>query len=109
MDCIARHECEDHSSLLLLCGSQGSNSGHQAWQQAPLSAEASQQPSLVFFPKIYVCLFVFMCMGVCLHVCICTTYVPGVLGNQKRVLDPMKLVTDCFSLLYGCWELNPFL
>ena len=45
----------------------------------------------------YVCLFkIFMhaCMYVwafCLHVCLCTTYMPGAYGVQKRVLDPLEL------------------
>lgn len=30
------------------CGSQGSNSGHQAWQQAALLSEPSNQPQLAF-------------------------------------------------------------
>jgi hypothetical protein len=29
-----------------LCGSQGLNSGHQAWQQAPLPPESAHWPSL---------------------------------------------------------------
>ena len=32
-------------SLLLLCGSQGSNLGHQAWSQVPLHSELPHQPN----------------------------------------------------------------
>lgn len=35
-------------SLLLPCGTQGSNTGHQAWQQATLPAEPSCWPRLSF-------------------------------------------------------------
>jgi hypothetical protein len=32
-----------------------------------------------------------MCMGVCLHVCPCTTFVPGSHGSQKRALAILGL------------------
>lgn len=100
MDCIPRHEYEGHSSLLLPCGSMGLNSGHHAWQQALLFAEPSQQPSLFVFFLKNIHLLIFMCMGVCLLVCMCATYIPGVLGNQKRVLDAMKLELQTVSICY---------
>ena len=32
-----------------------------------------------------------MCMNVCLHICLCTMYVPSAFGVQKRALDPLEL------------------
>lgn len=32
---------------------------------------------------------------------------PGALGSQKRVLDPLELVTDHYEMPCGCWELSP--
>jgi hypothetical protein len=29
--------------------------------------------------------------SVCLHICMCTVYVPGTLRDQKKVSDPLKL------------------
>lgn len=32
-----------------------------------------------------------MCIDVCLHVCVCTTCVPGACGGQKTVLGPLEM------------------
>lgn len=32
-----------------------------------------------------------MCMSVCLHVRLCTTYLPGIHGGQERALVSLKL------------------
>lgn len=36
-------------------------------------------------------LFYFRAGVLCLHVCICTMYVPGSLGGQRKALGPLKL------------------
>ena len=41
----------DLSSLLPSCGSQGSNSGHQAWQQAPVPLLPSYWPKCIHFKQ----------------------------------------------------------
>lgn len=41
------------SSSLLLCGSQGLNSCHQTWLQAPVSAQPYYWPLFVFWDKVY--------------------------------------------------------
>lgn len=42
----------------------------------------------------------------CLHVCMCTAYVPAAYRSQKKALSPLKMeswmIVSC-----GCWELNP--
>lgn len=48
---------------------------------------------LDFFCKIKICIFTsflnyILCMGVCLHVSLCTTCVPNAFEGQKRALDP---------------------
>lgn len=45
-----------------------------------------------------------------LHVCLCTTCVPGVLGDQNRILDPLRLELYMFVSCQPCmwvWEFNP--
>lgn len=32
-----------------------------------------------------------MCTSVCLHIRMCTTYVPGAIRDQKRDSDPMEM------------------
>lgn len=55
--CHSTHvEAREHTcgvgTLLLLCGSQGLNSGHRAWQQAPLPSEPSNQPAQNIFLEL---------------------------------------------------------
>lgn len=38
---------------------------------------------MIFFLR-FICMF-------CLHVCLCATCIPGVLGNQNRELDSLEL------------------
>lgn len=54
-------------------------------------------------------LFVLVCMSVWLHVCLCTTCVPGTLEGQRRVLDLLEqeLQTVVSHQSYGCWEFKP--
>lgn len=40
------YEVRGASSLFAPCGFEGLNSGHKAWQQAPLPTEPPHQPSL---------------------------------------------------------------
>lgn len=62
-------------------------------------------PSVVLFNKTRVFLF-YLCDYL---VCICTRYVPGTFGGQKRALDPLELElqkTVCDSTKHGCWEVS---
>lgn len=54
--CMVMHMCVEGrrqlvklDSLLLTYGSQGSNSGYQAWQKAPLPAESYCHPKCCLF------------------------------------------------------------
>lgn len=51
-------------SLILLCESQGLNSGHQAWPQASLPSEPPRQPRVDFKVRwiLSFSCFVFQCM-----------------------------------------------
>lgn len=42
-------------------------------------------PSPLFISKYL------MCKSVCLHVCMCTVFVPGAQGGQKKALDLLEL------------------
>lgn len=44
-----REQCVRICSLLPLCGSQGLNSGHEAWWQVPLPSEPSPRPKMALF------------------------------------------------------------
>lgn len=45
-------------------------------------------------------LIIVFCVGVfCLHVCLYSTCMPGVLEGQKRMLDPLELVSAIMWLL----------
>lgn len=46
-----------------------------------------------------------MCVKV-LPVCLCTPYVSGVCGDQKRISGPLELKLDSCKLPCGCWESN---
>ena len=52
--------------------------------------------------------FIFIvCMGVCLDVCLCTTYMPGPDRGQKRAWETLGLTfIHRFEILCWCWELN---
>lgn len=50
--------------------------------------------------------FYFMCMIVCLHVCISRTCMPGASRIQKRTLVPLEHELQMVILPYGFWELN---
>lgn len=61
----------------------------------------------VFLKRFTYC---FMCMSACLHVCMCTTCVPGARGH--KVLDPMELelqttVSYYVGLGNKTWALGP--
>jgi hypothetical protein len=45
--------------------------------------------------------FYFMCMDICLHVCLCTQ------GGQKKILDPLKVPLQTIANHCVSWELNP--
>lgn len=44
----------------------------------------------IIYYKISICVY-FMCMSTCLHVYKHTMCIPDAHGNQKQVLDPLKL------------------
>lgn len=54
-------------------------------------------------------LFYCLCAQVfCLHVCLCTTCVPGDLEGQKGAPDSPGIgVPDGYKPPSGCWETNP--
>jgi hypothetical protein len=70
-----------------------SSVGKQEEQQALGSTEPPVQapPPLACFFFFFLRLIYFMCMGVCLHVCLCTTCTPGSHRDQKRVSDLLEL------------------
>lgn len=47
--------------------------------------------------------FIFMCVRVCHHVCICTTYMPGSAEFRREHWVPWNW---SYRLSCGCWELN---
>lgn len=73
----------------------------------PASTKAELKLIFLFY-LILKDLFVFV-LYVCVlpHVCMCTSCIPGVHGDQMRVLDPLALefMYGCDSLC-GCWEPN---
>ena len=50
----------------------------------------------------------FLCVWLCcLHVYLCTVYMPGAFRGQKRASDPLELELTVVVSHYGCWESNP--
>lgn len=108
----------------LLCGFQGSNSDHQAWQQMLLlSPKPSHWPYLIciLHVRVYVCMCVYMhvrCMGaydiqmdscVCLPMCMSVgTHVPWhICGNLRTASSvsphlPPCLLPAAVAKLAGC-------
>lgn len=46
----------------------------------------------IYYLRPFVIEFIFkkVCLGICLLVCLCTSYVPGASGGQKRELDSLE-------------------
>lgn len=60
--------------------------------------------ALLFFFKCLFCYF----MGIkCLHVCLCTTFMPAPLEARRRLLIPWNWSRDDCELPCKYWELNP--
>ena len=79
--CMCVPVCETHGLLLLW----------SLWEiickyHSPLNLLTTSQWS--YFLEIS---FYFMCMNVCLHVCMCTTCVPGAQSSLKRMPYPLEL------------------
>ena len=50
------------------------------------------QWSLYMAPLLFLDFYKMICVLMfCLHVCLCTMYMPGALGGQNRVADPLEL------------------
>lgn len=47
-----------------------------------------------------------MCMCKSLHVYICTRFMPGTIGGQKREWDPLEMVSQTCEPPIQFWELN---
>lgn len=47
--------------------------------------------SFVVFKNYYYLNFILCVWVICLHACLCTTFVPAALGGQKRMLAPLEL------------------
>jgi hypothetical protein len=58
-----------------------------------------------FIVFLFSLIFYLLCMGVnCLHICLCTTCVPGAPGDQKQALDALEL--DLQFQPYKCYQSN---
>lgn len=50
---------------------------------------------------------IFMCVSISYAVCMCTTWLPGAYGDQKRMYDHLELeLMDSCESPQGCWEPN---
>lgn len=65
----------------------------------------------ISLPPFLYCYFILCVWLFYLHICLCTTSVPGVFGDQNRILDPLILelykVVSCQPCLW-VRVLNPF-
>lgn len=55
---------------------------------------------IVFFKSSHY----FICIGVlstCLRVCLCATYLPSILGIQKKVLEILQMELEFWATVYG--------
>lgn len=55
----------------------------------------------------YFIIILLLCIGACLHACLCTTCTPGVRGGQKRGVGPLELKSQMGELPCEYWELTP--
>lgn len=54
---------------------------------------------------LYYC---FMCTGVCLHICVCTTCVPATQGGHRKAFRYCETsTTEGCELPCTCWDSNP--
>lgn len=67
----------------------------------------SQCPAPSLFTNEYFKMMYFMCRGVWLHVCMCTTCMSSSYSIQKRVWDPMNLGLDDWEPPCGCQDTGP--
>lgn len=62
----------------------------------PTTGPALDTQTLTQSSLFYLDLFILCAWVSHLHVCMCTTYMPGACGGQKRVLDPLKIELQMF-------------
>lgn len=81
------------------------------FQGSPFTSWGQVQVSFSF--KIYLFLLfkyvflLFMCMAVCMHVCICTLYDQAVSGDQKKTLDSLEVEFQMIvNYCVGAWNPN---
>lgn len=55
--------------------------------------------------SIYIHIHIHECF--CIHVYLCTTYMPSAFWDQKRGSDSLELDLDSSELLSGSWKVNP--
>lgn len=56
----------------------------------------------LIYSKLLIFLGLFVCVNVYLHIYTCNTCVPGTLGSQKKVSDPLELELDACELRPVC-------